>query len=114
MIRRALFSMGWGALGALLLQGIVWVALPHPPRFAQVDLVTLMSEQVRSMAAQAQAGAQVDVASRGAQIQKALAAVASRSGRTLLASQALVAGATSDIPDLTDQVRQELAKGSTP
>ena len=114
MIRRALLSMGWGMLGALLLQGIVWVTVPRPPRLARVDMVAIMSEQVKRMAAQARAGTKVDIAARGAQIQNALARVAARSGRTLIASQALVAGTTADIPDLTDQVRQELAKGSTP
>jgi hypothetical protein len=104
MIRQALFSMAFGALGAAALQGIVWMALPQPPRFAQVDLVAIMQDEITGMARDRLDGQEIDAQARAAQIQEAVAAVADESGRTILAKQALVAGPMHEVPDLTDEV----------
>jgi hypothetical protein len=108
MIRRALFSMTFGALGAAALQGIVWIALPQPPRFAQVDLVAIMGDEIKGLTHERLGGQKIDTQARAALIQDAIAAVALESGRTLLAKQALVAGPTDEVPDLTDEVRRKL------
>lgn len=108
MIRRALFSMAFGALGAAALQGIVWMALPQPPRFAQVDLVDIMEREIKGMTQGRLAGREVDAQGRVAKLQAVLAAVAAESGRILLARQALVADPLYEVPDLTDEVRRRL------
>ena len=108
MIRQALFSMAFGALGAAALQGVVWMALPHPPRFAQVDLVTIMQEEIAGMTRERMGGREIDAQARATLIQDAVAAVAMESGRTILAKQALVAGPMDGVPDLTDEVWRKL------
>jgi hypothetical protein len=104
MIRQALFSMAFGALGAAALQGIVWMALPQPPRFAQVDLVAIMQDEITGMTRDRLGGQEIDAQARAELIQDAVAAVAMESGRTVLAKQALVAGLMEEVPDLTDEV----------
>jgi hypothetical protein len=108
MIRRALFSMAFGALGAAALQGIVWMALPQPLRFAQVDLVAIMQDEIEGMTRDRLGGQKIDAQVRAARIQDAVAAVAMESGRTILAKQALVTGPINEVPDLTDEVRRKL------
>jgi hypothetical protein len=108
MIRRALFSMAFGALGAAALQGVVWMVLPQPPRFAQVDLVAIMKDEITGMARERLGGQKIDAQVRAAQIQDAIATVAMESGRTILAKQALVAGPMDKVPDLTDEVWRKL------
>ncbi len=108
MIRQALFSMAFGALGAAALQGVVWLALPQPPRFAQVDLVAIMQDEIAGMTRERMDGREIDAQSRAAQIQDAVASVAAESGRTILAKQALVAGPMDEVPDLTDEVWRRL------
>lgn len=108
MIRRALLSMTFGALGAAALQGIVWITLPQPPRFAQVDLVAVMKDEIEGMTHERLGGQKIDAQVRAARIQDVIAAVATESGRTILAKQALVAGPMEEVPDLTDEVRRRL------
>lgn len=108
MIRQALFSMLFGALGAVALQGIVWLTLPQPPRFAQVDLVAIMETEITGMARDRIGGRKIDAQARAARIQDAVAAVAAESGRTILARQALIAGPMDAVPDLTGEVRRRL------
>lgn len=108
MIRQALFAMAFGALGAVALQGVIWLTVPQPPRFAQVDLVAIMETEIAGMARQKIGGTEVDPQARAARIQSAVAAVAAESGRTILARQALIAGPMDDVPDLTDEVRRRL------
>jgi hypothetical protein len=108
MIRQALFAMAFGALGAVALQGVIWLTVPQPPRFAQVDLVAIMETEIAGMARQRIGGTEVDPQSRAARIQDAVAVVAAESGRTILARQALIAGPMAEVPDLTDEVRRRL------
>lgn len=108
MIRQALFAMAFGALGAIALQGVIWLTVPQPPRFAQVDLVAIMETEIAGMARQKIGGSDVDPQARAARIQSAVAAVAAESGRTILARQALIAGPMNAVPDLTDAVRRQL------
>lgn len=108
MIRQALFAMAFGALGAVALQGIIWLTIPQPPRFAQVDLVAIMESEIAGMARQKIGGSELDPQARAARIQSAVATVAAESGRTILARQALIAGPMDDVPDLTDEVRRRL------
>ena len=108
MIRQALFAMAFGALGAVALQGVIWLIVPQPPRFAQVDLVAIMETEIAGMARQKIGGTEVDPQARAARIQNAVAAVAAESGTTILARQALIAGPMEDVPDLTDEVRRQL------
>ncbi|BCO29978.1 hypothetical protein TspCOW1_00810 [Thiohalobacter sp. COW1] len=108
MIRQALFAMAFGALGAIALQGVIWLTVPQPPRFAQVDLVAIMETEIAGMARQKIGGSEVDPQARAARIQSAVAAVAAESGRTILARQALIAGPMDEVPDLTDEVRRQL------
>jgi hypothetical protein len=108
MIRRALFSMAFGALGAAALQGVVWMMLPQPPRFAQVDLVAIMQDEITGMTRERMGGRAIDAQARAALIQDAVAAVAMESGRTILSKQALVAGPMDGVPDLTDEVWRKL------
>lgn len=108
MIRQALFAMAFGALGAVALQGVIWLIVPQPPRFAQVDLVAIMETEIAGMARQKIGGSEVDPQARAARIQNAVAAVAAESGRTILARQALIAGPMAEVPDLTDEVRRRL------
>jgi len=108
LIRQALFAMTFGALGAVALQGVIWLTVPQPPRFAQVDLVAIMETEIAGMARQKIGGTEVDPQARAARIQSAVAAVATESGRTILARQALIAGPMDDVPDLTDEVRRRL------
>lgn len=100
--------MAFGALGAVALQGVIWLTAPPPPRFAQVDLVAIMEAEIAGMARQKIDGAAVDPQARAARIQNAVAAVAAESGRTILARQALIAGPMDQVPDLTDEVRRRL------
>lgn len=108
MTRQALFAMAFGALGAVALQGVIWLIVPQPPRFAQVDLVAIMETEIAGMARQKIGGTEVDPQARAARIQSAVAAVAAESGRTILARQALIAGPMDEVPDLTDEVRRRL------
>lgn len=108
MIRQALFAMAFGALGAVALQGVIWLIVPQPPRFAQVDLVAIMETEIAGMARQKIGGTEVDPQARAARIQDAVAVVAAESGRTILARQALIAGPMAEVPDLTDEVRRRL------
>ena len=108
MIRQALFAMAFGALGAVALQGVIWLIVPQPPRFAQVDLVAIMETEIAGMARQKIGGTEVDPQARAARIQDSVATVAAESGRTILARQALIAGPIDDVPDLTDEVRRRL------
>lgn len=108
MIRQALFAMAFGALGAIALQGVIWMTVPQPPRFAQVDLVAIMETEIAGMARQKIGGSEVDPQARAARIQSAVAAIAAESGRTILARQALIAGPMNAVPDLTDEVRRQL------
>jgi hypothetical protein len=108
MIRQALFAMAFGALGAVAVQGVIWLTVPQPPRFAQVDLVAIMETEITGMARQKIGGTEVDPQARAARFQSAVAAVAAESGRTILARQALIAGPMDDVPDLTDEVRRRL------
>lgn len=108
MIRQALFAMAFGALGAIALQGVIWLTVPQSPRFAQVDLVAIMETEIAGMARQKIGGSEVDPQARAARIQSAVAAVAAESGRTILARQALIAGPMDEVPDLTDEVRRQL------
>lgn len=108
MTRQALFAMAFGALGAVALQGVIWLIVPQPPRFAQVDLVAIMETEIAGMARQKIGGTEVDPQARAAWIQSAVAAVAAESGRTILARQALIAGPMDEVPDLTDEVRRRL------
>lgn len=108
MIRQALFAMAFGALGAVALQGVIWLTMPQPPRFAQVDLVAIMETEIAGMARQKIGGTEVDPQARAARIQSAVAAVSAESGRTILARQALIAGPMAEVPDLTDEVRRRL------
>jgi hypothetical protein len=108
MIRNALFAMGFGALGAVAIQGVVWWAIPQPPRFAQVDLAAIMETEIEGMARGKIGGQQIDPQARAIRIQDAVAAVAAESGRTILARQALIAGPMDDVPDLTEEVKGKL------
>jgi len=108
MIRHALFSMTFGALGAAALHGIIWLALSQPPRFAQVDLVAIMEREITGMTQDRLDGREVDAQLRAMLIQDAVAAVAAESGYILLAKQALIAGPMDEVPDLTDEVRRRL------
>lgn len=108
MIRQALFAMAFGALGAIALQGVIWLTVPQSPRFAQVDLVAIMETEIARMARQKIGGSEVDPQTRAARMQSAVAAVAAESGRTILARQALIAGPMDEVPDLTDAVRRQL------
>jgi len=110
MIRAALFSMLFGAVGAVAIQGVVWRAIPQPPRFGQVDLVAIMEGEVEGMARRKMGGEDIDAEGRARLIQDAVAAVAQESGRVLIARQALVAGAVADVPDMTERVRERLRK----
>ncbi len=108
LIPRALFSMGFGALGALAIQGVVWLVQPKPPRFGQVDLVAIMQSEVEQMARKRVDGDPVDPAERSARIQQAVDSVAEAHGRVLLAKQALMAAPAGAVPDLTVAVRRRL------
>lgn len=108
MIRRVLFSMAFGALGAAALQGVVWQVLPQPPRLAQVDLVAIMESEISGMARGRLGGHEIDARTRAARIQDAIVAVAAESGRTLLAKQALIADPMEAVPDLTDAVLRKM------
>jgi len=104
MIGRALFAMGFGMLGALALQGAVWLIMPPPPRLAQVDLVAIMQDEVRDLAGAHGAGKQIDTSGRAAVIQEALRTVSAETGHVLIARQAVLAD-PGMIPDFTDRIR---------
>lgn len=108
VIRQALVSMFFGALGAIAIQGVVWLVVPQPPRFAQVDLVGIMETEIAGMAKAKIEGGQIDAQARAQLIQDAVAAVATDSGRTILARQALIAGPVEHIPDLTEEVKKRM------
>ena len=79
MIHQALFAMAFGALGSVALQGVIWLTVPQPPRFAQVDLVAIMETEIAGMARQRIGGTEVDPQARAARIQNAVAAIAAES-----------------------------------
>ena len=108
MIRQALFSMAFGALGAAALQGIFLMTLPQPPRFAQVDLVSIMQREITGMARDRLDGREINAQARALYIQDAVVAVAEETGYTILAKQALMASPMDEVPDLTDEVRRRL------
>jgi hypothetical protein len=108
MIKQALFSLGFGALGGLVLQSVMILVLPQTPRFAQVDLVEVMQDEIESMAKTKIDGNVIDPNQRAARVQSAIADIAAETGRTIIVRQALIAGPAGDVPDYTQELKARL------